>query len=114
MTKTGRDDMNILRRCGSGTRPEVRMIALVLAAWLLAIVGFQGAVLFLEYTRQGAGLARYGFFNLPLPYWLTGQFLPLWFILLCVVFNVWMDRHAGRAPDSALRFRVRGDTGREE
>ena len=114
MLKYDQDDVNVFRCAGPRKRPAIRIITLVLAAWLLAVVGSQGAVYFLEYTRQGTQLAQYTFFNLPISYWLTGHFLPLWFILLCVVFNLWMDRHAGGTPDGALRFRVRGDTDKEK
>jgi uncharacterized membrane protein len=95
-------------------RREIRAIALVLAGWLLAIGGSQAVVYFLEHTRHGAFLSSWTLFNLPISFWLTGQFLPLWFIILCVIFNIWMDRHAGRDLDGALRFRVRSGLDEEE
>jgi hypothetical protein len=45
---------------------------------------------------------------------LTGQFLPLWFIILCAVFNFWMDRHAVKGLDGSMRFRVRSTDGEGE
>lgn len=107
-------EQNGTRPGGAARRGEVRAIILVLSAWLVVIVAAQAVVYVLEQTGRGGALNGYTFFNLPLSYWLTGQFLPLWFILLCGVFNFWMDRHAGRTPDSTLRFRVRGDLDREE
>lgn len=99
--------VNIFKPRGKAMRGETTVIALVLAGWLLAIAGFQVVVYFLGHSAQGADLSRWSFFNLPLSFWLTGQFLPLWFIILCVVFNIWMDRHAARSLDGSLRFRVR-------
>ena len=54
------------------------------------------------------------FFNLPIQFWLTGQFLPLWFIILCALFNFWMDRHVERSQDSSIRFRIKPVNGEDE
>jgi uncharacterized membrane protein len=86
---------------------EVRVIRLVLAGWLAAIVGFQLFVYMLEVNYSELLLNELTFFNLPIQFWLTGHFLPLWFIILCAVFNLWMDRHSVRNLDGSLRFRVR-------
>jgi putative solute:sodium symporter small subunit len=93
-------------------RGEVRVISLVLAGWLAAIIVFQAFVYLLEVNYSELLLNELTFFNLPIHFWLTGQFLPLWFIILCAVFNFWMDRHAVRSLDGSLRFMVRGN-GRE-
>jgi hypothetical protein len=92
-------------------RGEVRVIRLVLAGWLIAIVGFQLFVYLLEVNYSDLLLNELTFFNLPIQFWLTGHFLPLWFIILCAAFNFWMDRHSVRNPDGALRFRARSDNG---
>ena len=107
-------DVNFFRPRGMTMRRETRVIALVLAGWLLAIVGIQEVVHFLVRSQHGALLSRWTFFNLPIPFWLTGQFLPLWFIILCVIFNIWMDRHAARDLDGTLRFRARTGPNGEE
>lgn len=114
MQESRRTEINFFKPHGTAMRREISAIALVMAAWLLAIVGSQAAVYFLEHTRQGAILSQWTLFNLPISFWLTGQFLPLWFIILCLVFNIWMDRHAGRDLDGTLRFRVRTGTDKEE
>jgi putative solute:sodium symporter small subunit len=93
-------------------RGEVRVIRLVLAGWLAAIVGFQMFVYLLEINYSELLLNELTFFNLPIHFWLTGQFLPLWFIILCALFNFWMDRHAVGGLDGSLRFTARG-VGRE-
>jgi uncharacterized membrane protein len=89
-------------------RGEVRVIRLILAGWLISILGFQAVVYLLEVNYSKLLLTDLTFFNLPIHFWLTGQFLPLWFIILCAVFNFWMDRHAVSSLDGSLRFRVGG------
>jgi putative solute:sodium symporter small subunit len=107
MMKPEETVVTIFKPRGANMRSETRVIALVLTSWLAAVVGSQLVVCFLEHFHQGAILSRWTLFNLPIPFWLTGQFLPLWFIILCVLFNFWMDRHAARSLDGALRYRVR-------
>jgi uncharacterized membrane protein len=95
-------------------RKQILVIGMVLAGWLAAIAGSQGAVYLLEQSRQGMTILEWTFFNLPIAFWLTGHFLPLWFIILCAIFNIWMDRHDAQSRASALRLRTRADTGWEE
>lgn len=90
---------------GENMRSEVRVISLVLAAWFVAIVGFQLIVILLE-NRFSSMLNDLTFFNLPIHFWLTGQFLPLWFVLLCAAFNLWIDRHTPKEHEGSLRFRI--------
>jgi putative solute:sodium symporter small subunit len=104
--------ISFLRPRGKSMRGEVRVIRLVLAGWLAAIVGFQIFVYLLEVNYSELLLNELTFFNLPIHFWLTGQFLPLWFIILCALFNFWMDRHAVGGLDGSLRFTARG-VGRE-
>ena len=99
--------ISIFKPRGATMRGEVRVIGLVLAGWLTAIVGFQLFVYLLEVNYSDLLLNELTFFNLPIQFWLTGHFLPLWFIILCAVFNLWMDRHSTQSLDGALRFRVR-------
>lgn len=111
-----RDDcrnINFLKPRGKAMRAEVRIIRFVLAGWLAAIIVFQVFVYLLEVNYSELLLNELTFFNLPIHFWLTGQFLPLWFIILCVVFNFWMDRNAVSSLDGSLRFKVR-TAGREE
>ena len=113
MREYDRTNINIFRPRGKSMKQETKVIMMVLTGWLLGIVGSQAVVFFLEHTQQGAPLSQWTFFNLRVPFWLTGQFLPLWFIIQCIVFNVWMDRHAARDLDGTLRFRVPPSTDRE-
>lgn len=104
--------ISIFRPRGKSMRGEVRVIRMVLAGWLISIVGFQIFVYLLEVNYSELLLNELTFFNLPIHFWLTGQFLPLWFIILCALFNFWMDRHAVNSLDGSLRFKVHGG-GRE-
>jgi putative solute:sodium symporter small subunit len=108
-----RNGISIFKPRGTSMRSEVRVIRLVLAGWLFSILGFQLFVYLLEVNYSELLLNDLTFFNLPIHFWLTGQFLPLWFIILCAVFNFWMDRHSVRSLDGSLRFTVPG-TRREE
>ncbi|MDA8414687.1 MAG: DUF4212 domain-containing protein [Desulfobacteraceae bacterium] len=100
--------ISIFRPRGKSMRGEVRLIRLVLAGWLVSIVGFQIFVYLLEVNYSGLLLDELTFFNLPIHFWLTGQLLPLWFIILCALFNFWMDRHSAQRRDGSLRFTVPG------
>jgi len=105
--------ISILKPRGKSMRAEVRLIRLVLAGWLVSIVGFQVFVYLQEVNYSALLLNELTFFNLPIHFWLTGHFLPLWFIILCALFNFWMDRHSVRSLDGSLRFTVPGSGRRE-
>lgn len=92
---------------------EVRVIKLILAGWLIAIVGFQLFAYYLEASYSPLLLQDLTFFNLPIQLWLSGQLLPLWFIILCALFNIWMDRHSFKSQEGSLRFRIRPDDGED-
>jgi putative solute:sodium symporter small subunit len=72
---------------------ELAVIVAVLFGWGILTFGFQFLLRLLAETPEGNGLlTRISFFNLPFHFWFTGQFLPLWFIILCIAFNVYIDR----------------------
>jgi hypothetical protein len=106
--------LSLFRPRGESMRREVRVIKLVLAGWLISILGFQIFVYLLEVSHSALLLNDLTIFNLPVHFWLTGHFLPLWFIILCALFNVWMDRHSVRSLDGSLRFMVPGARREEE
>jgi len=99
---------------GKTMRREVRVIRLILAGWFCAIVGFQLFAYFLEISYSELLLDDLVFFNLPIQFWLSGQLLPLWFIILCVLFNIWMDRNTVQATEGSLRFRIKPLDGEDE
>lgn len=73
-------------------RDEVRIILLILFGWVAATFGFQFLLWLLADAKGESFLTLRTFFTLPFHFWFTGQFLPLWFIILCVIFNIYTDR----------------------
>ena len=112
--KSSVKDFSFFKPLGATMRAEVRVIILVLSGWLIAIVGIQLYAYLLEANYSELLLEDLTFFNLPLQFWLTGQFLPLWFIILCVLFNIWMDRRPVQPLEGSLRFRIRPVDGEDE
>lgn len=100
--------INIFRPLPGTMKDEVQVIAMLLSACLLAVVGTQVAIWFLEESLDGFWLTELIFFNLPIHFWISGQFLPLLFIVLGLVFNLWMDRHELRRMEGTIRFRAQG------
>lgn len=108
------NNISFFRPRGAAMKAEVRVIKLVLSGWLVAIVGFQLFAYFLEASYSVLLLKELTFFNLPLQFWLSGQLLPLWFIILCGLFNLWMDRNSVQSTEGSLRFRIRPTNGEDE
>lgn len=83
--------VNPFRPKSAGMKGEVIAILTVLAAWGIATFGFQ---LWLALSAKAGGkspLEEFIFFNLPFHYWFTAQMLPLCFIIICVLFNLFID-----------------------
>lgn len=99
--------VNIFRPLKGVMATEVKLIAILLTPCLLAIFVSQTGILLLSRLNQGKVLTEFIFFNLPIHYWLSGQFMPLWFILVGVAFNLWMDHNEKRHME-AIRYRARG------
>jgi uncharacterized membrane protein len=112
-TSSGKD-LSFFKPRGATMRAEVRVIKLVLSGWLIAIVGFQLFAYLLEINYSELLLEELTFFNLPIQFWLSGQLLPLWFIILCALFNIWMDRNSVQSTEGSLRFRIRPANGEDE
>ena len=87
--------VNLFRPKSAYMRGEVRIMLVVLALWGIASFGFQ---LWLAITGNGgrSWLESFTFFNLPFHFWFTAQMLPLWFIIICALFNLRIDRLADR------------------
>jgi putative solute:sodium symporter small subunit len=73
-------------------RDEVRVILLVLFGWGVVTFGFQSLLRLIADAKGESFLTLRTFFNLPFHFWFTGQFLLLWFLILCVIFNIYIDR----------------------
>lgn len=106
--------INIFRPQSGLLRGEVRVIVMVLAAWLVMVVGSQIGIWYLENSQSDYWLSEIVFFNLPIHFWVSGQFLPLWFVLLGIVFNLWMDRHESRKFEGTIRYRATGRSKKEQ
>ena len=92
---------------------EVMVIAMLLLALIVVTIGSQAAIWYLEDSISGFWLTELVFFNLPIHFWISGQFLPLWFIILGIVFNMWMDRNEIQRMEGIIRFRAAGRTKEE-
>jgi putative solute:sodium symporter small subunit len=84
--------VNLFRPKQGQMHDEVVIIIAILFGWAVCTFGFQLLVSVCQGTGAGSLLTRLTLFNLPLHFWFTGQFLPLWFIILCVIFNLYIDR----------------------
>lgn len=85
-------EVNVLRPKKGYMGGEVFITLMVLIGWGVATFGFQALQRFLETNPAGENVfTRFTFFNLPLNVWFSGQFLPLWFVFLCIIFNSYID-----------------------
>jgi putative solute:sodium symporter small subunit len=84
--------VNLFRPKSAHMKGEVLAILFILLLWGLASFGFQ---LWLRLSAGPSGkswLENFTFFNLPFHFWFTAQMLPLWFIIICALFNIIIDR----------------------
>jgi len=88
--KTGYQ-VNLFRPQKGRMRDQVLIIFVILFGWGAVNFGFQALVALSQGSKLGALLTGRTFFTLPLHFWFTGQFLPLWFIILGVFFNLYID-----------------------
>ncbi|PLX86265.1 MAG: DUF4212 domain-containing protein [Desulfuromonas sp.] len=85
--------VNLFRPRPGYMRKEAICIWTMLAGWALATFGFQFWLALSQRNPSGVGpLTEASFLGFPFYYWFTGQFLVLFFILLCFLFNVFIDR----------------------
>ena len=87
-----RHQVNLFRPKKGHMRDEVLIIFAILIGWGVCTFGFQVLVAVSRGTGVGSILTGLTLFNLPLHFWFPGQFLPLWFIVLCIIFNLYIDR----------------------
>jgi len=84
--------VNLFRPQSVGMKGEVVAVLTVLAVWGITVFGFQ---LWLSLSADASGkspLENFTFFNLPFHFWFTAQMLPLFFIIICALFNFFIDR----------------------
>ena len=77
--------INFFRPRSPFLRREVLLITVMLFLWGIGIFGFQ-FLLASDYFAKGSLL---GF---PLHFWYSGQFLLVFFLVICVLFNWLLDR----------------------
>jgi putative solute:sodium symporter small subunit len=72
---------------------ELAVIVAILTGWWLANFGFQFILLFISENPAGNSmLTRLTFLSFPFHFWFTAQMLPLWFVILCVIYNLYIDK----------------------
>jgi len=79
--------VNFFRPRRGFMRQEVTIIWITLSCWALLTFGFPLYLVFCPLAQ----IADRTIFGMPVHYWFSGQFLILWFILICVVFNLLID-----------------------
>jgi putative solute:sodium symporter small subunit len=85
--------VNFFRPRPGFMRKEVRFIWVMLAGWALCTFGFQFLLVVLQRNAAGEStLTDSSFLGFPFHHWFSGQFLIIWFILLCLFFNLFIDR----------------------
>lgn len=88
-----REDLriNFFRPRPGFMRKEVTIIWVTLAAWAIMTFGMPIHLAFVH-TDPTRTLAEAPYiFGIPAYFWFSGQFLILWFIFLCFIFNVLID-----------------------
>lgn len=80
--------VNFFRPRRGFMRHEVTIIWITLGAWALLTFGFP---LYLVFCPAGQVTGR-TILGVPVHYWFSGQFLIVWFILVCIAFNLLIDR----------------------
>lgn len=84
--------VNFFRPRPGFMRREVRFIWLMLAGWALLTFGFPLYLVLVQQSADGSSpLTRATLLGFPFHYWFSGQFLIVWFIALCFLFNVLVD-----------------------
>ena len=80
--------VNFFRPRSGFMRREVAIIWFTLSVWALLTFGFP---VYLAFCPQARVTDR-TIFGMPVHYWFSGQFLIFWFILVCIAFNLLIDR----------------------
>lgn len=89
--------VNIMRPIAGYMRREVLLIWGLLLGWGGLTFGFQLLLVLQGETPAGEGpLTAASVFGFPLHFWFTGQFLIIWFIVLCLLYNLFIDRLTGK------------------
>lgn len=88
--------VNLLRPKGEQMKGEVAIMLASLLGWGVVTFGFQLILAVVDGYGKGSWLTGLNFFGLPFHFWFTAQMLPLWFIIICALFNLGIDRLSKR------------------
>ena len=83
--------VNFFRPRPGFMRREVSVICVTLFAWAFVSIGFPIGLGIVTTDPSALTAASKSIFGMPLHYWFSGQFLIVWFILICFIFNVLID-----------------------
>ena len=90
---TGKGRINFFRPLPGFMRKKVHYIWVLLASWAFFTFGFQFLLVLFQRSPDGSSpLTERIIFGFPFHYWYSGQFIILWFILLCLLYNLFVDR----------------------
>lgn len=85
--------INFFRPRSGYLRRRVTYTWVLLISWAFFTFGFPLLIRFMQHDATGESrLTELTFFGFPFHYWFTGQFLIVWFIFLCILFNVFLDQ----------------------
>jgi putative solute:sodium symporter small subunit len=97
-------EVNLFRPKSRIMKGEVLAMLAVLFGWGVAVFGFQLWLMLSAGPDGSSWLERFTFFNLPFHFWFTAQMLPLWFIIICALFNLFMDHLTERRSRKGDRY----------
>lgn len=85
--------VNFFRPRTGYLRRRVTYTWVLLVSWAFFTFGFPLLLRALQDNGAGEGpLTRLTLFGFPFHYWFAGQFLIVWFIFLCILFNLFLDQ----------------------
>lgn len=85
--------VNFFRPRPGYMRRKVMYTWVLLVSWAFLTFGFQLLLVLTARDPSGAGpLTDFTVLGFPFHYWFSGQFLIVWFIFLCYLFNVFIDQ----------------------
>ncbi|SDL25898.1 putative solute:sodium symporter small subunit [Geoalkalibacter ferrihydriticus] len=85
--------VNFFRPRPGYMRQKVTYIWVLLTSWTVFTFGFQLLLAWTSRTPEGEGLfTDLSIFGFPFHFWYSGHFLIVWFIVLCFLFNTFVDR----------------------
>lgn len=84
--------VNFFRPSPGYMRRKVLYIWVLLFSWAFFTFGFQVVISLIGNPAGESWLTDLTLLGFPLHYLFTGHFLIVWFIILCILFNLFIDR----------------------